>query len=47
MVNLHKSGMKDQIKKCTELYDWQLSLTGVKLLEIKSLEAITSVIKRN
>jgi hypothetical protein len=39
---MHKFITKDQNKKDGQLRGWQLSLTRVKLQEIKSLEAIKS-----
>jgi len=43
---MHKFKFKDQDKKDGQLRSWQLSLSWVKLHEIKSLEAITNIIKR-
>jgi hypothetical protein len=40
---MHKFRTNDQNKKGGQLREWQLSLTGVKLQEIKSLEAIVFV----
>lgn len=37
---MHKFRTKNQNKKDSQLRGWQMSLTGVKLQEIKSLEAI-------
>jgi hypothetical protein len=44
---MHKFKFKDQDEKDGQLRSWQLSLSWVKLHEIKSLEAIIDVIKRN
>jgi hypothetical protein len=44
---VHKSETNDQDKNGAKLWGWWLSLAGVKLNEIKSLEAITSAIKSN
>jgi hypothetical protein len=40
---MHKFRTNDQNKKDGQLRGWQLSLAGVKLQEIKSLEAIVFV----
>jgi hypothetical protein len=44
---MHKFRIKDHNEKDGQLRCWQLSLTGVKLHEIKSLEVIMDGIKRN
>ena len=40
---MHKFTINDQNKKGGQLREWQLSLAGMKLQEIKSLEAIVFV----
>jgi hypothetical protein len=42
-VKMHKFTINDQNKKGGQLREWQLSLAGMKLQEIKSLEAIVFV----
>jgi len=46
-IKIHKFKIKDHNEKDGQLRCWQLSLTGVKLHEIKSLEVIMDGIKRN
>jgi hypothetical protein len=44
---MHKFRTNDQNEKDGQLKGWQLSLSVVKLQEIKSLKAIKGAIKRN